>query len=214
MRHLPHLLVPGEWGHGAFELEAADLAHLTRVLRLSDGDTVSYTDGAGRVGHGRLEGRVVARGTESEVPRPRDLTVAVAPPRQRDRARFLVEKVQEIGVRRLMWLDTDHGEGKPPSDARVAAWRKAAIEQSRGAWLVEVNGPVRLADLENPLLCDPDGEPIAHFDDTGPIMLAVGPEGGWSNAERDGRSAISLGSQILRVETAAVVAAGIILHGR
>jgi len=118
--------------------------------------------------------------------------------------RFMIEKLQELGIRSLVWLTCDHNQARPPSSNKIEAWVAAALEQSRGAWKLEVGGPVRLADLDAPVVLDPAGEPLS----AGTALVCVGPEGGWSSAERDAAVTLgSLGDTILRTETAAIVAA-------
>src|SRR5690606_40670004 len=100
-RHVPHVRAADGWEGSVLPLTADQTHHLRRVLRRVDGEEVSYTDGAGRIGRGRLTGDGVERGEETTVPRPMGLTLAVAPPKSKDRARFVVEKLAELGVARL-----------------------------------------------------------------------------------------------------------------
>lgn len=220
MAHVPHLYLRPPWPEGAIPLGEGHRHHLRGVLRLSGGDPVTYTDGRGRLGEGRLIEEGVERGAERSLPPPAPrLTVAVAPPRVRDRRRFLVEKLAELGVERVLWLDTRYGEGKVPREERAEAWTIAALEQSRGAFLTEVGGPVTLAELPRPLWVAREGAeppPPAGED----LVVAVGPEGGWHPEETpsDAR-AVGLGPRVLRVETAALVAAVLALdrlnrHGK
>lgn len=191
-------------------LELADTQwkHLSRGLRRSDGDAVSYTDGFGRIGEGTVAGRGVARGAERDVPRPVGPVMAVAPPGARERVRFLVEKLAELGVMELWWLTTRRGEGRPPSPERVGSWRVAALEQRRGAWLMTVAAaPVDVASL-------PAGTRFADRGGGEPLQLdeapcvAIGPEGGWAADEVPaGARRVSLSDSMLRVETAAIAAA-------
>ena len=135
MRHIPHLLLEGSWSGSELELTSAQQSHLVRVLRLEVGDPVSYTDGRGMAGSGHLGEGAIVRGPESAVERPSDLVVVAAPPENRDRVRFMVEKLAEIGVAELLFLDSRLGEGRPPRSDRLHAWAVAALEQSRGVML-------------------------------------------------------------------------------
>jgi 16S rRNA (uracil1498-N3)-methyltransferase len=207
MRHVPHVFVPQPWQGQAVDLDDATLHHLRSVLRLLDGAAVSYTDGEGKRGQGVLEAGRLIRGTEVRVSPPRPcLTLAVAPPRSVDRARFLVEKLAELGVDRLVWLRTSHTIGRPPKPVKARAWAREALEQSRGAWLMDIDETQRsIGELKGTVLtADPEGEPAFPID--GDTTLLVGPEGGLTPDETRG-VAISLGSRILRVETAAIAGA-------
>ena len=206
MRHIPHLYLGGAWDDASLFLSPEQAHHLERVLRIGSGAAVTYTDGRGRIGQGSYRGGEVIRGEESTVGRPNQLSFAVAPPANRDRSRFLVEKLAELGVARLQWLDTRHGEGKVPSAEKASGWAVGALEQSRGAWLTEVGTEmVKWSDLERPLaIAAPGGD----YEPIEVITMAIGPEGGWDPAELPGDAGlVDLGPTILRVETAAVVAA-------
>ena len=215
MAHVPHLLLPDPWGEDGIELNAAQRDHLARVLRRSPGATVSYTDGAGRRGEGTWEGEVVARGIEEIAARPSPvLCVAVAPPRSRDRARFIVEKLAELGVDELCWLKARFGQDDPPSAEKARAWSIAALEQSRGSWLMDVSGPVSLDQLTGVLvvadLTGSDAVPLG----ASRYTVLVGPEGGFHESEIPEHAArLQLSDRVLRTETAAIVSAALMLKG-
>jgi len=216
MGHIPHLYLPPVWSSNEIELSDEQHHHLERVLRLKPGSSVSYTDGEGRIGQGRFEGTVVARGEErsgDEV--SRDLVVAVAPPRAKDRARFLVEKLAEMGVRELVWVGSGHGEGHPPRTEKAVAWAQGGLEQSRGCRLMKIREAMRLSELSSPVMvADPQAPGIGELDIPRRVTVAIGPEGGWAPGELDGLGAarFGLGPRVLRVETAAIVAAALILN--
>jgi 16S rRNA (uracil1498-N3)-methyltransferase len=204
------MIIASPWDGDTLALSVVQWRHLNKVLRLDRGDHVTYTDGLGRTGSGRLGSQVVERGEEREVPRPRELTVAVAPPSNRDRQRFLVEKLAELGVARLVWLGTRHGKDRPAPPAKVFNWALAAVEQSRGAWLMETGPGLASWDgLEHPIaVCDADGGSEAPTVRT----VVIGPEGGWAPDEIPAQATRwSLGPNVLRVETAAMVAAARLL---
>lgn len=213
-RHIPHLYVPGPWESTALALSADHRHHLSRVLRLAAGAACSYTDGAGTIGTGSfVEGELI-RGEERHVERPRPgFRVAVAPPRARDRQRFLVEKLAEIGVDGLLWLHTRHGEGKVPPSGKAAAWAAGALEQSRGAWVMSCEGPVSVEGLPEAStlwVAERESPPPPSVVDGG--ILVIGPESGFVEGEvPDSAARIGLGGRVLRVESAAVVGATLLL---
>lgn len=205
MRHVPHLVLQPPWSGSTLELPERKARHLTKVLRMQTGEKVSYTDGRGMVGSGVLTGGNIERGEEASVGRPTDLTVAVAPPGKKDRQRFLVEKLAELGVARLVWLDTRHGEKRTASASKQLSWVEGAVEQSRGGYLMETSEElVELSDLEGRVaVCRQSGRPEADEVD----VVAIGPEGGFADSELPEDTRLwSLGPTVLRVETAAVVA--------
>jgi 16S rRNA (uracil1498-N3)-methyltransferase len=191
---------------------AEAMRHLLRVLRLRDGEAVTVTDGAGRWRTCAVTGAsIVPTGKVHVVDRPEPpRTVAVAPPKG-ERLEWLVGKCTEVGVDRIVLLDADRSVVRwkgERADKQLERLRRIAVEasmQSRRVWLPELVGPVHAVDiLRSAAVAEPGGDPVTSDVDT----IAVGPEGGWSPAElaAAGRT-VSLGDQILRVETAAVAAA-------
>lgn len=210
MAHIPHLVVLAPWEGSTLQLSMMQWRHLTKVLRASQGDRVTYTDGLGMTGEGRLVNQVVERGEETFDERDAEIVVASAPPGSKDRQRYLVEKLAELGVARLIWLDTKHGKQRVASSSKVFSWVLAAVEQSRGAWLMET-GPEQLTweDLPTPyVVASPGGPPGPPHART----VVIGPEGGFAADEVPSDAPTwSLGPTVLRVETAAVVAAARLL---
>jgi 16S rRNA (uracil1498-N3)-methyltransferase len=206
MAHVPHLLLSGPWASGELQVSSDQRSHLENVLRAKDGDPVSYTDGRGILGEGRYRAGSVTRGKETRHERPTDLVLVAAPPDDRQRVRFMVEKLSELGVAELRFLATRYGQGRPQNEAKLRGWAVSGLEQSRGAWLMATStGLVTFADITGPfVVCDAGGSrenPHAR-------TVVIGPEGGWAPDEVPiGAVRYDLGDTVLRVETAAIVAA-------
>ena len=210
MGHVPHLLIPGPWNGEFLELSGEQRRHLEKVLRIGEGEPVSYTDGGGSIGGGRFQEGQVVRGEETHVPAPSDLIVVAPPPDNRDRARFLVEKLAEMGVAEFVFLQTRHGQGRPPNAEKLLSWAVAGLEQSRGGWLMKTSDRFAgIADLDQPfVVCDQGGRPERPLART----VVIGPEGGWAPGEiPEHVIRWGLGDTVLRVETAALVAAARLL---
>lgn len=206
VKHLAHVVAAAPWDDTTIEISVVQWRHLTKVLRMNRGDPVNYSDGLGTIGEGRLVHQSIERGEEQRVARPTTLTLAVAPPASKDRQRFLVEKLAELGVQRLLWLETRHGKNRVSSAAKVFSWVLAATEQSRGAWLMETTPDLVTIDDLDPgwVVCRPGGgaRPAAVH------TIVVGPEGGFAEDELpESARDWDLGPTILRIETAAIVAA-------
>ena len=190
----------------------ADRHHLERVLRLRPGDTVVLCDGRGSWRAASFGPSLGWSADEQHQPRTEpELTISVALPKG-DRADWLVQKVTEIGIDRILVIEADHSvvrwERSKVSRQleRLARIVRAAAAQSRRAWLPEVAGPMTVdaaAQQPGSVLAVPGGGPIssAHRN------VMIGPEGGWSATETGrGLPTIGLGPQVLRVETAATAA--------
>ncbi len=213
MAHVPHLFLERPWPDDRIGLDSQHRAHLEKVLRRGEGDAVTYTDGLGTVGQGTLESGSVLRGSESMSVRAQpELTIAAAVPSSKERARFLVEKLAEVGTARVVWLTTEFGRERSPRSDRARSWAVSALEQSRGAWLMDVaSGSVSVAELEGEVwFADQSGQVPPSLPEK--VTLAIGPEGGWSDAEiPPGVPIVTLSERVLRLETAAVVGAALII---
>ena len=192
--------------------------HLSRVLRLRDGVVISVCDGAGKWRLATVVGERQALHIEANSdiefePFPlAPLTLATAMPKG-ERLDWLVQKITELGVDRLQLLDADHSVVRwKPSDVdkkllRLKRIAESAAQQSRRTYLPEVLPPVKAYDLlEGAAVAEPGGRALTAND----RMVAIGPEGGWSNAEIAlARDRVTLGPNVLRTETAAVAAAAL-----
>lgn len=217
MSHVPHVYVSPPWDGRALVLSPDVRHHLERVLRRSDGAPVTYTDGLGCRGRGSLTARGVVRGDETVDEPPPDLTIVIAPPHRTERARYAVEKLAELGVRRLRWLRTSYGQGAPPRIEKATAWAIAALEQSGGAHCIAIDGPItwdQLATDASTIVAEQGGQSIASLvRGVERVTIVVGPEGGFAKGEiPPDLRCCGLGDRILRTETAAVVAAATTLE--
>ena len=142
---------------------------------------------------------------------------------KKDNFELIVEKGTEIGVSAFHPLISERSEKKDLNLERLNKIAKEAAEQSGKTMLPEIFNPEKLekaiADFDGELfLLDFDGESLSrsNLDKNKKVGILIGPEGGWSDNERiwfdeKGIRSISLGSQILRAETAAIVASALIL---
>jgi len=209
-----------------------DAAHHARVRRLAVGAPVTVRDGSGTTASGTLV-RMAKQHLELHIESPRcpsplppvHLLVPVA---DKERMLLLAEKATELGVttwRPVLWRRSKSvaGRGEGPMFAqKVEARMIGALLQSEGAWLpqrfTESNPERALAALPSDgtrLLLDPLGDPIGAAALAGPVVIAVGPEGGFEPDETDrlleaGFRRVALAGGILRMETAAIVALGVV----
>lgn len=211
-------------------LDVGQVHHLLDVLRLQDGDAVAACDGAGSWIPCRLvaarhqgpsgRGRDVHLEASDQVrtsPRARpEITVAFAPTKG-DRPEWVVQKLTEVGVDRIVPLRTARsvvrweGERALKAVDRLRRIAAEAAAQCRRPWLPEVTGLSTLAELStsSARLC------LAQFGGRAPSLdtpvVAVGPEGGWDEEELTlCTDWVGLGSTVLRAETAALTA-GVLL---
>lgn len=209
------------------------VAHLVRVLRLGVGDACVLFNGDGHDYDARIvaaEKRgaeveiVAARAVDTESPLRIVLLQGVARGEKMD---WILQKATELGVAGFVPVSSDRSEVKlegTRADKRLAHWRNvvvSACEQSWRARVPEVSLAQSLAEalITLPgeslhLMLDPDAQgDIATLEPPGihAIVLAIGPEGGWSPRDRAmlidaGFTGLRLGPRILRTETAGIAA--------
>ena len=208
---------------------ADDAHHLLDVLRLRPGELVVAGDGRGRWTTCRIagpDGRDRPAGDDLLIPEgdvrvdpPADppITVAFAPVKG-DRPEWVVQKLTELGVDRIVPLVTARsvvrwdGERSARVVPRLRRIAREASAQCRRAHLPEITEVTTLDGLVTVAsglvtLAQPGGGPPT-LDCT---TVAVGPEGGWDPAELAATgSTTGLGSTVLRAETAAVSVAALL----
>lgn len=202
--------------------EESDLHHLSRVLRLRNGETVTASDGRGSwVACEWRDGELTPHGAVCSEPAPSPrLSVALVPVKG-DRTDDAVERLVEIGIDDIVVLAaTEHSvvrwDAKKAADnvARLARVARAAAMQSRRVWLPQVTGPITLGNVlarDGAALAEPGGDSSL----AGVTTLVIGPEGGFSAVEAAGASrTVSLGEGILRAGTAATVAGALMVAHR
>jgi len=198
-----------------------DEHHLSQVLRVRPGESIVASDGAGRWRACRLVGsaRVNPRSSLLEADGPvavalrsvPEVTVAFVPVKG-DRPEWVVQKLTEAGVDRIVVLESRRAVVRWPGERRDRALERLrrvareAAAQSRRPWLPEVVGVVDLEGLgalvapATLALAEPGGEPPS----LRAPAVAVGPEGGWDPSELADRPVVGLGPNVLRAETAAM----------
>jgi 16S rRNA (uracil1498-N3)-methyltransferase len=223
-RALPRLFVRTPLGEGAaVELDAAQANYLGNVLRLGEGARLLLFDGSSgewlarvaAVSRKRMSLKVERKTRDPEsIP---DLWLAFAPVK-RAQTDWLVEKATELGVARLIPVITQRTIVERVKLDRLESIAIEAAEQCGRTRLPEIDEPVSLTQfLERRnkqrtlyFADEQGGEKAANALKPGPAAILTGPEGGFTDDERDAiRSArnvtaISLGPRILRAETAAL----------
>ena len=217
---------------GQAVLTGDEARHCSRVLRAKVGDTIRVFDGRGTEWPACITaitrdtvtvavGEPLATGSTPPV----QLTLAVALPKG-ERQKWLVEKLTELGAARLVPLVTERGVAEATDAARERLKRGVieACKQCGRTFLMEIAAPATLQELAARypaavrLVAHPGGASLGDQLLTTPgqaipeIVAAVGPEGGFTEAEVEqavaaGFQLVSLGTHILRIETAAIALA-------
>lgn len=217
---------------GEFEpaprLNEEEQTHISRVLRLKEGEIIHLTNGQGKLARATLtySGKYIGLENLEMLPTPpafsRKLHIAIAPTKNIDRTEFFIEKAVEMGVSEITFLLCDHSERKIINLEKIQKQVLAAAKQSLRVWFPKINTLTRIPEFlasQSPeslfvAHCDPNFERINlaenHFPENCTFM--IGPEGDFSPKEilslqENGVCAVSLGRQRLRTETAGVFVA-------
>jgi 16S rRNA (uracil1498-N3)-methyltransferase len=213
-------------------LDREQAHYLFGVMRLGVGDSVLLFDGA--TGEwlaevrsaGKRGGELICLDQTKPLLMPPDLWLMFAPIKKA-RTDFIVEKAAEMGAREIQPVQTAFTNSERIRQDRLQAHAREAAEQCGGTYVPLVQDLKRLDRLldtwpENRQLvfCDEtlagSGNPQEQLASEGtantPAAILIGPEGGFSEEERERLSrmpqaiAINLGPRILRADTAAVAA--------
>ena len=128
------------------ELPQEEAVHATRVLRLTEGDTMYLMDGQGTFYEAEVtmtSGKRCAYTIRKTLPQQRawrgHIHLAMAPTKMMERVEWMAEKATEIGIDELSFLECQFSERRKMREDRVEKIVVAAMKQSRKAWLPTVN---------------------------------------------------------------------------
>ncbi len=221
--------------HVAADLAAGDVIepradqarYLSTVMRLRAGDAVAVFNGRDGEWRARLaaDGRTLSLAIEERLkpqasPPDLDLLMALI---KRPRLETIAEKAAELGAARLRLAITERSQPGGARLDRLAAIATEAAEQTGRLDVPAIEAPVPLGQLlaalgvRRLLFCDEAGEAPPVLEalaaaQPGPWAILIGPEGGFSPAERRAIRALpnaapaTLGPRVLRADTAATAA--------
>jgi 16S rRNA (uracil1498-N3)-methyltransferase len=221
---------------GRARIAGPDAQHLTRVLRVEPGQQFEISDNQSvylaEVESARKDLVSFAVRERLAVVDQVVRTTLLASLVRFERFEWIIEKATELGVERIVPVEAERTEKglRTASEKRAVRWNRIAreaSEQSRRARLPEIQAAVALS---NALELEADYRYLLEEASGAPPMLSVlpssplagdrvalllGPEGGWTDRERqlitsEGWSPVSLGREILRAETAAIAGLAII----
>ena len=213
-------------------LDPEDHKHVSRVLRMKEGDKLLLTNGKGMkataeiIESSKTNTKLKVQETE-QVPRSTPLlTMAIAPVKKPAKVELILEKLIELGADKLIWLNSSRAERVKLNMDRLNKIAISAIKQSRQYWLPEI------IQMDHSELLSASStysnRYIAHcIEDmersylSGPVLedtiLLIGPEGDFTREEvaqayEAGFQGVELSKNRLRTETAAIAACQTLKH--
>lgn len=213
-----------------FILEADEFRHSIKVLRQRAGDAIHIIDGSGiiynciieSIGKQNLTAKIITREEGSNL--PYQLTIAIAPTKNSNRFEWFVEKAVEIGIHEIIPIICSRSEKPKINLDRLEKICISAMKQSKNTRRPIISSPI---GFESFLMKDHNDHQkciayvmekttnLSHTLDARDIMVAIGPEGGFSDDELSkaidaGYMPVSLGKSRLRTETAGVATCQIV----
>lgn len=205
-------------------LEEEEARHVA-VRRAKDGEAVTVLDGAGTRGYGRLarwaDGFVVDIERVAQDPLPPSVTLAVGAG-DRDRFALVAEQAAQFGATRIVPVESERTRAvatrlRDSHLDRIRRRAREALKQCGASWEPEIAPPAALELVLPSLgpgerwLADHAGQGPPALGPETPLTILVGPEGGFTAAERDlalqaGFVPVRVGPHILRFDTAALAA--------
>jgi 16S rRNA (uracil1498-N3)-methyltransferase len=214
----------------SFQLNEEESKHCVRVLRLKKGDEVHLADGKGTHALGVITDdhpkRCLLEITQrilTEKDRKYYVHLVVAPTKNMERIEWFLEKATEIGLDEVSFIETTNSERTKINLERCEKIIVSAMKQSKQWFLPKLNPieaftslvPSVEADLKIIAWCEtPQTAMLTQYlknSNAHRITILIGPEGDFTKtettlAQQYGFIPSSLGSHILRTETAALYA--------
>ena len=236
---MPRFFVAGQPENGLLTLHGENAHHAGRVLRLRPGESVTLCDGKGTDFDCTIESvekdAVVCRvqGSHPAETEPKQrLTLFMALPKG-DKMEFIVQKAVELGVSRIVPYLSKNCVSRPDkTEKKVERWRKIAAEAAKQCGRGRLPEVAAVVPVAQAIAQAAESETALFFYEnerrTGlrdalaggvrdTVSLMVGPEGGFDPAEAKaavdaGLQSVSLGTRILRCETAPIAALAAVLY--
>ena len=236
---MPHFYVdPKNIKNKIFTIENEQFHYLSNVRRFSVGDEINIFDGLGNSYKARIDNidKKSMKGTitssKTFVLPNKKISLYTAIPKG-ERFDWLIEKASEIGISKIVPVIYIRSVVKELSENKIERYKKISIAASSQSWRADI------MSLEQPIKFNETVEKISAQKDTLNILpweseedknilsllnenkeikninIFIGPEGGFDKTEIDialknGFKTVTLGKNILRVETAAIVASSIV----
>lgn len=186
-------------------LSESKLHHLKNVLRIKENSDINISNGMGHIMFGNLKGDFVLIDNVKEFKKPNHIKIFVPFLREKNRFRYLIEKLVELNVSEIHIGETHNTQKINIKSEKIESWAVSAIEQSGSPFYPKIIYS-KYIDFDLFDTCfDISGEQITNSKNIN--NFAIGPEGGWSKEElKNFKFKFMLTEFNLRSETAAITA--------
>lgn len=218
-------------------IEGEEANHITKVLRMKEGEELTVFDGSGNCADGvidKIDGKTVfvnaVKRYASETEPKLQITLFQGVPKN-PKMDLIIQKATELGVVKIVPVNTKRIVAKLDKENKLDRLRRIAFEAAKQcgrAYIPKVESPVSFDTAIEmmkecdaaiiPYECEKDGK-IANAVPQGvkTLGIMIGPEGGFEpyeveKAEKMGVKRVTLGKRILRTETAGLIASAICLY--
>tara|TARA_A100001035_G_C27608852_1_gene419938 strand:+ start:102 stop:737 length:636 start_codon:yes stop_codon:yes gene_type:complete len=192
-------------------LNDSKVHHLKNVLRIKDFDNVNISNGFGELFLGRLVKDHIEINSKKKYIRKNEISIFVPFLREKNRFRFMIEKLVELNVYRLFIGKTQNTQNTKVDSEKIYNWAASAVEQSGTPFFPKI----KITDKIDYTIFS------ACFDITGDTFkkekakintFAIGPEGGWTKEELSNfQYKYKISDFSLRTDTAAITAVSLVM---
>ena len=192
-------------GNNKVNLSASKLHHIKNVLRLRENSDINISNGKGHIMYGTLKEDFVLINNVKEFQKPNLIKIFIPFLREKNRFRYLIEKLVELNVAEIHIGETHNTQKINIKSEKIESWVVSAIEQSGSPFYPKIIYS-KYIDFDLFDTCfDISGEQITNNKNI--TNFAIGPEGGWSKEElKNFKFKFKLTEFNLRSETAAITA--------
>ena len=233
---MPHFYInPKDIKDNSFIVEDEQFHYLSTVRRFSVGNEINIFDGLGNsykaridvVGKKQIKGTILSSKTLILPNKKVSLYTAIP---KGERFDWLIEKASEIGISRIVPTIYTRSVIKELSTNKIERYKKISISASSQSWradIMPIETPKKFSEIvetlnqKNTLNILPyeseEKDTIYKIvENNKDINIFIGPEGGFDNMEinlalKNNFKIVTLGKNILRVETAGIVASSVVL---
>jgi len=237
---MPHFYVnPKDIKDNNFIVKDEQFHYLSTVRRFSVGDEINIFDGLGNsykvridiVDKKQMKGTILSSKTLVLTNKKVSLYTAIP---KGERFDWLIEKASEIGISKIVPIIYTRSVVKELSENKIERYKKISISASSQSWradIMPIENPKKFEEIIKtlnqkdtlnilPYECEENNKIYQVINDSKDIKninVFIGPEGGFDNSEIDlalqnNFKLVTLGKNILRVETAGIVASSIIIN--